>query len=340
MLHKVKIIAEVGINHNGNISKAKKLIDIAKETGADYVKFQSYITENLLNQYEPLMKYQKLNINKKINQFEMLKKFELNLFDQIKIKKYCKKKKIHFLSTPYDMDSVRNLIKMKLKIFKIGSSDCNNVLMINYLLNRNKKIILSTGCVNEVELKYILKKIKYFKYRNKIILMHCTSFYPAPVDTLNLSVINTYIKKFNLVSGYSDHSSSLITGALAVQFGAKYIEKHITLNKNDFGPDHKASLEPNEFKEYIKNIRYAEEAIGSPKKKIMIIEKPIKRKMQKSIYTSNEVKKGAILKENMLILKRPNDGISALNIDKVINRKINKNLKKNHKISFKDLSYS
>ena len=338
MSSKVKIIAEVGINHNGNISKAKKLIDIAKEAGADYVKFQSYITENLLNQYEPLMKYQRFNIKRKINQFEMLKKFELSFLDQIQIKKYCKKKKINFLSTPYDMDSVKNLMKMNLRTFKIGSSDCNNVLMINYLLKRNKKIILSTGCTNEQELNNILKKVSYLKYKNKIILMHCTSFYPAPVNTLNLSVIQNFAKKFKLTPGYSDHSSSLITGALAVQFGAKFIEKHITLNKNNFGPDHKASLEPKEFKEYIKNIRFAEKAIGKPKKKIMIIEKPIKRKMQKSIYISNELKKGSILKENMLILKRPNDGISALNVYKIINRKINKDLKKNHKISFKDLS--
>ncbi len=337
MFSKVKIIAEVGVNHNGSITRAKKLIDIAKDAGADFVKFQSYVTENLLNQYEPLMRYQKFNIKRKINQFEMLKNFELNFFNQNQIKKYCKEKKIRFLSTPYDMDSVKNLIKMNLQLFKIGSSDCNNVLMINYLLNRNKKIILSTGCVNEKELKNILNKINYKKYRNKIILMHCTSFYPAPVNTLNLSVINSYSKKFKLIPGYSDHSSSLITGALAVQFGAKFIEKHITLDKKDFGPDHKASLEPKEFREYINNIRFAEKAFGNPKKKIMNLEKPIKRKMQKSIYTTNELKKGAILKENMLTLKRPNDGISALNIFKIINRKINKNLKNNHKISFKDL---
>lgn len=336
-MKKTFIIAEIGINHCGDINIAKKLILIAKNSGADAVKFQSYKTENLVTQKEGLMIYQKKNIKKKISQFEMLKKCELTEKDQQNLFHFCKKKKIEFISTPYDLDSANFLINLGVRKIKIASTDTNNIFFIKHILNSNKKIILSTGTTSYEELKHILRKINLNKFKKKINLLHCISYYPAPISILNLEVISKYKKYFKIETGFSDHSLSLISGALAVAHGANMIEKHITLNRNLTGPDHKASLTPYEFSVYIKNIRDYEVMKGNGKRIILNAEKKVKLSMQKSIFLKKNYYKNQIIKKDDIVIMRPATSINPLNYYYLIGKRINKNKKAFSKLSLKDI---
>ena len=338
MASKTYIIAEIGINHCGNIKIAKKLIDVAKNSGANAVKFQTYITEKLVSQNSKLMPYQKKNIKKKISQFEMLKKCELNFDQHLKLLKYCKLKKIDFISTPYDINSAKLLIKLKNKIIKIASTDITNVQLIRYLLSKKKKIILSSGATGIKDLEILFRLIKKKYSIKNISLLHCISYYPAPMQLLNLNVIKNLKYKFKIKVGFSDHSLSLTSGAFAVILGAQIVEKHITLNKNFFGPDHKASLLPKELKSYINNIRDAENCLGDGIKKVESIEKKTKKSMQKSLITIKNLKKGEKITYNKLSSMRPATGISPLYIDKIINKKINKQKKSGNIIYWKDFN--
>ena len=320
--NKVYVIAEIGINHNGSIKIAKKLIDIAKKSGADAVKFQTYLTDKLVLKKQPLMPYQNKNIKKKISQFEMLKKSQLNLKQHKDLLKYCKKKKIDFLSAPYDLKSAKLLINLGLKTIKIASTDVNNLQLIRFLLKKKMNIILSTGCSGYNEIKEVLKRINFKKYKKKINLLHCISYYPAPIEYLNLKAISTLSNKTGLNVGFSDHSLSLLSGSFAVMQGANIIEKHITLNRNYEGPDHKASLLPKELFEYIGFIRKAEKSLGDGIKKIERIEKKVKGHMQKSLIVINDCKKGKIIRNEDLSSMRPARGISVIKIDNIIGRKL------------------
>jgi N,N'-diacetyllegionaminate synthase len=334
---KTYIIAEIGINHNGSIKIAKKLISIAKKCRVNAVKFQTFITENLIQKKELLMPYQKKNINQKINQFQMLKKCELN-FNQLKnLKKYSKKNKLDFISTPYDFESCDTLIKLNLKVLKIASTDITNVPLIRYLLAKKIKLILSSGATNERDLEKIMKLIKINSYRKKLSLLHCISCYPANIKKLNLNVINALKKKYKINIGFSDHTNNNLTGAIAVACGAKIIEKHITLSKKMIGPDHKASLEPKDFKIYVENIRIAEKMVGIPKKILTADEVIIKKRMQKSIYTSEKIKKNDKFNIGNLKFMRPATGISPMYIDKVLKSRAKSNIESNKILKFKDL---
>ena len=323
--NKVYVIAEIGINHNGKIKIAKKLIDVAKKGGANAVKFQSYLTEKLVLKKQPLMPYQNKNIKKKISQYDMLKKNQLNLKQHKDLLKYCKKKKIDFLSTPYDLKSAQLLISLGLKTIKIASTDVNNLPLIRFLLKKKMNIILSTGCSSLNEIKEVLKKISYKKYKSKINLLHCISYYPAPIKYLNLKAISTLSNKTGLNVWFSDHSLSLLTGSFAAIQGANIIEKHITLNRNYEGPDHKASLLPKELFEYINFIREAEKSLGDGIKKIETIEKKVKKHMQKSLIVTNDCKKGKIIRNEDLSSMRPAKGLSVLKIDNIIGKRLIRN---------------
>lgn len=332
-MNKTKIIAEIGINHNGKISNAKKLIDIAKKSGANAVKFQTFITEKLITNNEELMPYQKINIKKKINQFQMLKQNELTKEDHVKLIKYCKKKKIEFISTPYDLDSAKLLINLGLKTIKVASTDITNLQLIRYLLSKKINLILSSGATSLKELEILFKLISQKKNLRKISLLHCISFYPAPINSLNLNVIKNLKKKFKIKVGFSDHSLSKFTGSFAILLGAEIIEKHITLDHKMIGPDHKASLEPKDFCKYVKLIRLAECSMGDGIKKVEEIEKTTKKSMQKSIIVNQDLKKGTKIRYNFISSMRPAKGISPLYIDKIIGKKL-KNSKKNKEILF------
>ena len=289
-MEKTFVIAEIGINHCGKLSIAKKLISVAKKAGADAVKFQTFKTEKLIRDNEPLMSYQSNNMKKiKTNQFQMLKKCELNHAQHKKLFLDCKKKKIEFISTPYDIDSANDLSNLGVKTIKVASTDITNVPFIKKLFKLKKKLIISTGATNLKELSLIIKMLKIKK--KNVTILHCISYYPTEVSELNLRVIPDYFKRFKLKVGFSDHSLSLIAGAVAVSVGAKVIEKHITLDKNLEGPDHKASMEPDEFNIYVKNIRETEKILGNKKRNLSKNESDVKKTMQKSIFLNKDKKK-------------------------------------------------
>lgn len=331
------IIAEIGINHCGKISFAKKLIDHAVKAGADAVKFQTFITEKLIKKNEPLMPYQKKNIKNKINQYQMLKRCELSEIDLKKLINYSKKKKINFISTPYDKESALLLIKLGLKTLKVASTDITNIPFLRFLLNTKVKLILSTGATNSDELDKIFKLINLHKYKKRVSILHCISFYPAPLNSLNLLVINQMKKNYKLNIGFSDHSKEVYTGGLATILGADILEKHITLNKNLVGPDHKASLEPKEFEEYIKISKNAHLTLGNGVKVISKIEKKVKKTMQKSIFLNKSLNKDQEISLKDIIIMRPASGISPILIDSVVGTKLKKKINKFQVFQFKDL---
>ena len=242
-------IAEIGVNHNGNMTLAKKMIASAKKSGADAVKFQTIKASSLVTPKTPKVKYQKSTTNKKETHYEMIESLELSEKNHIILKNFCKKKKIDFLSTPYDVQSAKFLDKIGCKIFKTSSADLVDLEMHQYLAKKNKKVIISTGMANNKEIENCLKIYK--KYSNKnFVLLHCVSNYPCSLKSLNMSVIPLMKKKYKCQIGYSDHSSGSSAAVLSFALGARVFEKHFTINKNLKGPDHKASALPEEFRSY------------------------------------------------------------------------------------------
>lgn len=337
MRKKIKIIAEVGINHNGNIKIAKKLIDYSKSCGSDFVKFQSFDVDKLILRNEKKMAYQVINDKKKESQYEMLKKCQLDQNDHIELINYCKSKDIKFLSTPYDIESAILLRKLGQKLIKVASTDATNLFFLNQLLDLDFRIILSLGATSHRELLKLFCDVKVKKKLKNITLLHCVSFYPANIFDLNLSVIRSLEEEFKLKVGISDHTNNLNVGMYATLAGAQIIEKHITLDRTLPGPDHKASLEPKQFKIYVKNIRLAEELLGEAKKKVVYQERIVKRQMQRSIYTLKKINKNEKITMRNIITMRPADGISPLYYKKVINKKAKRNLEINYKLKWSDL---
>ena len=262
---KVVIIAEIGVNHNGDIKLAKKLVDKAKEAKVDFVKFQSYITEELLIPGTKLANYQKKTKLK--NQFDLLKKYELNFLQQSVIFKYCKKINIKFISTPFDTKSLKFINKFNLPYIKVSSTDLGNIPLLREIAKTKKKILLSTGMstINEIE-KSISELLKNKTKKKKITLLHCHSAYPTLYKDINLKTILFLKKKFKVDVGFSDHSLDIEASLGAVALGATVIEKHFTLNKKMKGPDHSASLDFRELSLLVKKIRNLEVSMGKEKK--------------------------------------------------------------------------
>ena len=323
-MKKTLIIAEVGPNHNGRLDLAYKLIDIAVKIGADIVKFQTSIPRLGISKYAQKADYQK-NDNKSESQLKMAEKISLKLEDFYKLKKYCIKKKIEFLSTPFDFESIKLLKKLKVKRIKIPSGEINNLPYLIEVAKLKKEIILSTGMSSLKEVKSALKIIKKYSKKNKITVLHCTTQYPAPFKDLNLNVIKTLRKELKCDIGYSDHSPGIEASLAAVCLGAKIIEKHITLDKKMKGPDHKASLEPEEFKLMIDSIRNIENSFGNYEKKITKSERKIILIARKSIVASKPIKKGEKFSDNNITVKRPALGLSPMNWFDVIGKRSKKN---------------
>lgn len=338
-MKKVLIIAEAGVNHNGDINLAKKLIDEAAEAGADIVKFQTFKTEKLVSSLAKKAKYQSENFNDgNDSQFQMLKKLELNENDHLLLIEHCKLRNIQFLSTGFDEESVDDLEKLGINIFKIPSGEITNYPYLKHIGKKQKSVILSTGMSNLGEIEFALNTlIKAGTKREKISILHCTTQYPTPMNEVNLNAMLTIKEAFKVTVGYSDHTLGIEIPIAAVALGAQIIEKHFTLDKTLEGPDHKASLEPNELKSMVSAIRNLEQAFGTGIKEPSASEIPNLLVARKSIHLKNELPKGHILKENDLILKRPGDGISGTNIELVIGKKINSDLEKDHKLSFNNL---
>lgn len=332
---KTYIIAEIGVNHNNNINIAKKLIILAKKAGANAVKFQTFSAENLAQRYTPKVLYQKKNTkNKKETHFDMLKKLEFSKENHIKIFNYCKKKKIDFISTPYDVDSAAFLKKLNIRFFKVASADLIDHKLHNYLSKTNKKIIISTGMATIKEISETLKIYAKNKSLKNVVLMHCISNYPCKDDSLNLLNIKTMIDKFNLPIGFSDHSMGFVAAGLSIALGARVIEKHLTISNNMSGPDHKASLNGINFINFVKNIRNVENILGSYKKQTQPEELEMKKVSRKSLYYSQNLKKGTVLKDSYIKPLRPPHGISADNFFHFLGKKLIVNVCNNQKLSF------
>ena len=330
------IIAEAGVNHNGKLSLAKKLIEAAKEAGVDAIKFQTFKAENLVTKNTKMAKYQKRNTEREENQLEMLKRSELSYKDFIKLKKYCDKKKIIFLSTPHSEDAI-DFLEPLTPAYKIGSGDLTNIPFLKKIAKKKKPIILSTGMATLNEVKEAVKTIKKAG-NNKIILLHCTTCYPCPFKEVNLKAILTLKKEFNLPVGYSDHTLGIVVPIMAVALGAAIIEKHFTLDKNLPGPDHKASLEPQELKEMVKLIRDTEKVLGSNIKKPTKSEEKIKKVVRKSIVARVGIPKNTKITKDVLIIKRPGTGIKPKYMKKVLGKRTKINIKKEDLIRWKMIS--
>lgn len=335
MRNKIIIIAEAGVNHCGSLILAKRMVDKAKYFKADYIKFQTFEPKLLTVKSSNLAEYQKKNTRFK-NQYDMLTSLALKNSDTLKLFKYCKKRKIGFLSTAFDIKSAKFLSNLKMDFAKIPSGEITNYSLIDFVSKKFKKIILSTGASTIDEIKQALKIIKKNKVNKKYIyLLHCNSSYPAPIDELNLNCLITLKKKFNLKVGYSDHSLSKIVPAIAVSKGAQMIEKHFTLNRKLEGPDHKSSILPTEFNELIFNINHTVKALGSSKKKPTKSELKNIKIIRKSIYAYKNIKKGEFFTKNNIIALRPDKGISAINWKKIIGKKSKYNFKQNQLIRIK-----
>jgi N-acetylneuraminate synthase/N,N'-diacetyllegionaminate synthase len=338
-MNKVLIIAEAGVNHNGDINLAKKLIDAAAEAGADIVKFQTFKTEKLVSRLAKKAKYQSENLNDgNDSQFQMLKKLELSEKEHQILIEHCKLRKIQFLSTGFDEESVDELENMGISIFKIPSGEITNFPYLKHIGAKQKSVVLSTGMSNLGEIEFALSTlVKAGTNREKISILHCTTQYPTPMNEVNLNAMLTIKEAFKVNVGYSDHTLGIEIPIAAVALGAQIIEKHFTLDKTLEGPDHKASLEPYELKNMVSAIRNLEQAFGTGIKEPSASEIPNLLVARKSIHLKYNLPKGHILKENDLLLKRPGDGISGINIELVIGKKINSDLEKDHKLSYNNL---
>tara|TARA_B100000941_G_C28501152_1_gene554298 strand:- start:784 stop:1803 length:1020 start_codon:yes stop_codon:yes gene_type:complete len=330
---KTIIIAEAGVNHNGKFENAKKLIKKAAEAGADYVKFQIYKTENLVTKKARKAKYQKINSKKEENQFEMLKKFELNIKHFKILKKICKAKKIKFLSSSFDIESTKNLLKLGTNILKIPSGEITNLPYLKFIGGLKKKVILSTGMSSYKEILNAIKILtrKGTKKKN-ITILHCNSEYPTPYKDVNLSAMRNIQKKFGTTVGLSDHSLGIEVPIAAVALGARVIEKHFTLNKNSPGPDHKSSINFMELKKMIKSIRNIEKSLGDGIKKVSKSERKNIVIIRKSIVAKVNITKGERFSYKNLTTKRPGNGLSPMKIENIIGKKAKKNFFKDQQI--------
>lgn len=326
------IIAEAGVNHNGKLSLAKKMVDTAKSAGVDAVKFQTFKVEDLVTQDARSAMYQQKNTGKKESQMVMLKKLELSDGDFKKLKQHCDKKKIMFLSTPHTVESL-DFLKSLVPIFKISSADLTNIPLIKKVARFKKPVILSTGMANITEIREAVNVIK--KTHAKIILLHCTSNYPTPFDEVNLKAMAAMEKEFNLPVGYSDHTEGIEISLAAVSLGAVVIEKHFTLTRSLQGPDHVSSLEPKELKQMVDQIRNIEKALGDGIKKPFSSELKIAKLARKSIVARENVLKGSKIKEGMLAIKRPGTGIEPKYFYKLIGKEAKVNIKKDQLINWK-----
>jgi N,N'-diacetyllegionaminate synthase len=337
-MKKVIIIAEAGVNHNGDISLAKKLVDAAADAGADYVKFQTFKAEKLVSAKAKKADYQVQNTSTDESQLTMLKKLELSESDHHELISYCEKRKIKFLSTAFDMESSGLLESLKLDYFKIPSGEITNLPFLQMAGQSGLDIILSTGMATMEEVKEAMDVLlKNGAQKNKITILHCNTEYPTPMQDVNLFAMNSMAKEFNVAVGYSDHTEGIEVAIAAVALGADMIEKHLTLDKKMPGPDHKASLEPDELKAMIKAIRNIELALGDGVKKPSASEIKNISIARKSLHTAAALKKGKVLTREDLVIKRPGDGISAMQIEKAIGKKLLHDLSSDEKLNWTDL---
>lgn len=323
-MDKVLVIAEAGVNHNGNIEIAKELCYAAKEAEADVVKFQTWITDRIITRKVRQADYQEKNTGNNESQYEMLKKLELTHDAFRKIKEYCDQIEIQFASTADEEESLDFLVDLGIPFIKIGSGDVGNISYLRYIGSKKLPIVLSTGMSTLEDVRLSLEALREGG-AEKISLLHCTTSYPCPYENVNLRAMDTLKETFSLPVGYSDHTNGIAIPIAAVARGARIIEKHFTLDKNMEGPDHIASTEPKDFKEMVKFIRNVETALGKGEKEPTAAEKEISKVVLKKIVAQKEISCGKIIEPDDICVKRSENGMAASLWDEVIGTKAKRN---------------
>jgi N,N'-diacetyllegionaminate synthase len=323
MNERVIIIAEAGVNHNGDMALAKKLIDAASDAGADFVKFQTFKAEKIASKQAEKAEYQKKTTGAEESQVAMLKKLELSDKDHEELIAYCRQRSIAFLSTPFDLDSIDLLKGLGISLGKIPSGEITNLPYLQKMAKSFDTLVMSTGMANMEEIEAAIRVILATGFsKNKLTVLHCTTEYPTPFEEVNLKAMQTIRDRFDVSVGYSDHTPGIEVPVAAVALGARLIEKHFTLDRNMEGPDHKASLEPAELKAMITAIRHIELALGSTEKKPSLSEIKNKTVARKSIVAARNLEPGHIIEADDLTAKRPGTGISPMEIPQIIGKKI------------------
>lgn len=333
-MNKVIIIAEAGVNHNGSIDLAKKLIDAAAFANVDYVKFQTFIPENVISKFAVKADYQKLTTGSDESQLDMVRKLQLTKDEHYILIDYCKQKNIKFLSTPFDLESIDLLVELGVTIGKIPSGEITNYPYLVKMAKSFRSIIISTGMSNLSEIKDAVNVLLNFgQSLNSITILHCNTEYPTPMVDVNLLAMQTIKNEFRTNVGYSDHTLGIEVPTAAVALGATTIEKHFTLDKNLEGPDHKASLEPDELVEMVKAIRNIEYALGTGNKIASNSEIKNMTIARKSIVAKINIKKGEVFTEHNITVKRPGNGINPMEWNNVIGKVAVKNFEEDELIS-------
>ncbi|UFT98887.1 N-acetylneuraminate synthase [Radiobacillus kanasensis] len=327
------IIAEVGVNHNGSLEMAEKLIEVAKQSGADAVKFQTFKSEKLVSKSAKKAKYQTVNTDEVETQLEMLKKLEFSHEEFKYLKKYCDEQDIEFLSTPFDEESADFLKEIGVHAFKIGSGDLTNLPLLKKIAKFNVPILLSTGMANLGEIEEAVHVLEHSEFA----LLHCTSNYPAPVEEVNLKAMETMAKAFGKIVGYSDHTEGDEITISSVALGAKIIEKHFTLDRKLPGPDHAASIIPSELSNLVTAIRRVEKSMGDGIKRCTPSEVDTKNVARKSLVALTELQRGTILTEGNLGIKRPGNGIEPKHYEKLLGKAVKNHVNEDNVIEWDDV---
>ena len=325
------IIAEIGVNHNGSVDIAKRMIDTAKACGVDAVKFQTFVSENLVSRFAEKADYQKETTGIDESQLAMIKKLELSYDDFRDLKKYAESMNLTFMSTPFDHDSIDFLAELGMDIFKIPSGEITNLPYLMRIGKLKRKVILSTGMSTLPEIKNAIDILKKYGTAD-ITLLHCNTAYPTPYKDVNLKAMKTLRDSFGLPVGYSDHTKGIEVPIAAAALGAVVIEKHFTLDRNMEGPDHKASLEPDELKAMVTSIRNIEDALGSSEKRLTESEAVNRDIVRKSIVANCNIQKGDIFSESNITVKRPGTGISPMEWFSVLGKKAPKSFQEDELI--------
>lgn len=330
------LIAEIGVNHNGDMSLAKQMILEAKESGADAVKFQTFTAEALVTKNTPKVAYQKNTTSPDESHYEMIRRLELGKKDHVMLFDYCQSLGIDFISTPYDIESAIFLNEIGVKLFKTASADLIDLPLQEYLASTGKPVMVATGMANLGEIEQVVNIFDEHNNPN-LLLLHCVSNYPCSDIALNLKALHTMLYAFQQPVGYSDHSEGSLAAVLSIALGARVIEKHFTLDRNMAGPDHKASSTPDEFRELAMSVRRAEVMLGKAKKSRQVEEFQMANVSRKSLVVARTIKAGQLIAREDLRLMRPGTGIGASFIATIVGQQANKDLDVFHQIRWSDL---
>lgn len=330
------LIAEIGVNHNGDVDLAKQMIDAAKEAGADAVKFQTFSADSLVSLETPKANYQKNTTSPDETHYDMIRRLELDHQAHYELFNCCTEKSIDFLSTPYDVDSAQFLLKLGVKLFKTASADIVDLPLQRYIASTGKPTIVATGMAGLGEIEQVVDLYEEVGNPN-LVLLHCVSNYPCSDQSLNLRAMNTLAQAFSLPVGFSDHSEGFLAAVIAVSMGAKVIEKHFTLDKAMSGPDHRASSTPEEFAQLVQNVRRAEVMLGSSRKTCQSEERQMATVSRKSIVLARSMQVGEEITLSDIRMMRPGTGLGASLIPKVIGQKVRKDLSVGHQLTWADL---